>query len=264
MSPLEARLLAAEDIAELVGRYAAGQARLRPDLHITTKGPQDFVSSADQEAERLAREMIAARFPGDPIVGEEAGGTPTDACWVIDPIDGTTNFLSGLPLWAVSIAYVVNGIPVVGALALPMLGKLLGAAEGTGLRRDRRKVPPAPRVGPKLAGIGRNMPWLDDGYRDTERALEDAGYSLVSLGSCATELAFVALGSLEGYVQRKVNIWDIAAGVVLCREAGISVEVIPGPADKVDVAAGTEAFRNACRSAAPQPPAFPAPGVATR
>jgi len=264
MTPFEARLLAAEDIAELVGRYAAGQARLRQGLHVVTKGPQDFVSSADHEAERLAREMIAARFPGETIVGEEAGGTPTDACWIIDPIDGTTNFLSGLPLWAVSIAYVVNGAPVVGALALPMLGVLLAAADGTGLRRDRQEVPPAQRIGPKLAGIGRNMPWLEDGYRDTERMLEEAGYSLVSLGSCATELAFVALGSLEGYIQRKVNIWDIAAGVILCREAGIAVEVSPNPGAKVDIVAGTEAFRNACKSAAPHTPPFSAPSVATR
>ena len=244
--PLEARLRAAEDIAETVGRFAAAQAGRRASLAVSTKGPQDYVSSADQQAERLARQLLAARFPGDAIVGEEAGGDATECYWSIDPIDGTTNFLSGLPLWAVSIAYVERGVPVVGALALPMLGDLLGAARGKGLRRGRQTLAPMARSGPRLAGIGRNLPWLADGYRQTENRLEAAGYSLVSLGSCATELAFVALGSLDGYVQCQVNAWDIAAGVVICREAGIDVDVYPGADGKVSVIAGAKGFRDLC------------------
>ncbi|KKB84451.1 hypothetical protein VW29_10505 [Devosia limi DSM 17137] len=233
-------------MAEAVGRFAADQARRRGSLIVSTKGPQDFVSTADCEAERLARASIAARFPQDAIVGEEAGGQATNAYWIIDPIDGTTNFLSGLPLWAVSIAYVVDGAPVVGALALPMLGELLSAAQGLGMRRNRETMVAAQRQGPKLAGIGRNLPWLADGYRETESRLEAAGYSLVSLGSCATELAFVALGSLDGYVQGQVNTWDIAAGVIICREADIDVDVTPGAGSKVNVIAGTRAFRDFC------------------
>ncbi|WP_417584244.1 inositol monophosphatase family protein [Pelagibacterium sp.] len=238
----EDRLLAAEDIAEQVGRFATGQAKRRTSLTVSAKGPQDFVSTADIDAERMARQLIAERFPNDAILGEEAGGELADSCWIIDPIDGTTNFLSGLPLWSVSIAYVQDGVPVVGALALPMMGDLVAAASGSGVRRNRRPLAPVQRSGPKLAGIGRNLPWLAEGYRDTERLLEAAGYSLVSLGSCATELAFVALGSLEGYVQHQVSIWDIAAGVIVCREAGLLVDVTPGPTAKVNVIAGSADF----------------------
>lgn len=245
------RLVAAEDIAEQVGAFAARQALRRTDLLVSAKGPQDYVSAADRDAEQLARHLIDERFPGDAVVGEEAGGTVGERYWIIDPIDGTTNFLSGLPLWAVSIAYVEAGEPVAGALALPMLGELVGAASGTGLRLNRLALPAGlRRAGPRLAGIGRNLPWLGDGYRDTERRLEDAGYSLVSLGSCATELAFVALGRLDGYVQCHVNNWDIAAGVIACREAGIAVEVSRSAETKLQVVAGTDDFRTACNSGA--------------
>ncbi|MET0258175.1 MAG: inositol monophosphatase family protein, partial [Methylobacterium sp.] len=125
---------AAELVAEAAREALAAFAR-RETIAIDAKRPQDFVSAADREIEALVRRRLAARFPGDAVVGEEEGGEGGNAYWIVDPIDGTSNFLAGSPLWGVSLGYVVDDVPVVGAVAAPVLGELLVAADGLGTLR---------------------------------------------------------------------------------------------------------------------------------
>jgi myo-inositol-1(or 4)-monophosphatase len=97
------------------------------------KGVQDFVSEADTTVENFIRERLAAAFPGEAIVGEEFGGQSEGAYWIIDPIDGTSNFLRGSPLWGISLGFVRNGRPELGIVAMPVMGEIYAAADGTGL-----------------------------------------------------------------------------------------------------------------------------------
>jgi myo-inositol-1(or 4)-monophosphatase len=110
----DARLAVATPLIREAGELAAGYFAGRATLTGETKGPQDFVSIADREVEALIRARLAEAFPGDGFLGEESGGAAGERCWVVDPIDGTNNFLRGIPLWGVSVAYAIAGEPVIG------------------------------------------------------------------------------------------------------------------------------------------------------
>src|SRR5690242_13165782 len=129
---IDARLATATAVIRQAGELAAGYFSRRADLVRETKGPQDFVSIADRAVEEMIRTRLAAAFPTDGFLGGESGGTPGEHCWVVDPIDGTNNFLRGLPLWGVSIAYTIAGEPVIGLIYLPCVGKLYSALRGRG------------------------------------------------------------------------------------------------------------------------------------
>jgi len=131
---LDARLSVAVPLIRDAGEMAAGFFARRGSLTRERKGPQDFVSVADREVEALIRSRLAAAFPADGFLGEESGGGAGERCWVVDPIDGTNNFLHGLPLWGVSIAYAIEGEPVIGLIYLPCIGRLYSAVRGGGAR----------------------------------------------------------------------------------------------------------------------------------
>lgn len=215
---LEARLNLIRDVADKVGAFALTRFHNLSQVAIETKGEANYVSAIDRQAERLARRLIKAQFPGDAIVGEEEMGDAQDDYWLIDPVDGTANFLSGIPFRAVSIAYVRDNDPVLGAVALPALDALLwaridGPLNGTGtISADSGTHPVA-------FGIGRNRVWPIDHRLEVEAVLEAQGLHIVCLGSCAAALAMVASGRLAGYVEHGTNLWDCAAGHILCRAA---------------------------------------------
>src|SRR5215469_13406484 len=129
---IEARLAFTTDLIREAGELAAGYFANRATLTRETKGPQDFVSIADREVESLIRARLAEAFPEDGFFGEESGGGAGERCWVVDPIDGTNNFLRGLPLWGVLIAYAIAGEPVIGLIHLPCVGRLYSAVRGRG------------------------------------------------------------------------------------------------------------------------------------
>lgn len=230
-------------VARRVGSYALHHFRALDEIEVESKGPADFVSAVDRQAETMARGLIRKTLPGAAIFGEEGGGETGDSFWIVDPIDGTANYLSGLPVWAVSIAYIEHGHPVAGAIAMPALNTTLFAATGTGLqvrgalsvRRGSRAV---------SVGVGRNGRWDESERHGLEADFAKAGYGLVCTGSCAASLAFVALGRLAGFVERHVKLWDCAAGVLLCAEAGAIAELRmkEDPTD-VDVLAFTDVGR---------------------
>src|SRR5215471_4683072 len=129
---IEARLTTATHLIREAGDAAAGYFSRSAALTRETKGPQDFVSIADREVEALIRTRLAKAFPEDGFLGEESGGGAGERCWVVDPIDGTNNFLRGLPLWGVSIAYAIAGEPVIGLIHLPCVGRLYSAVRAGG------------------------------------------------------------------------------------------------------------------------------------
>ncbi len=207
------------DITKQLATFSRGWFEQLHDVEIESKGHADYVSSVDRKAETIARAMISELFPEDEILGEEFGGSIEPTCWVVDPVDGTANFLSGLPFWSVSIAYIEDGIPVHGAVALPALDVLIHAGKENPLTVSGSL--PALTSGQAVAfGIGRNLHWSRSHRNELETNLENAGFNIVSLGSCAASLAMVAAGRLAGYVEHNTQIWDCAAGHVLCNSAG--------------------------------------------
>ncbi len=219
----ETLALMVEELGEFTLRWFERLQDIEPEL----KGEADYVSMVDREAETLARNIIGERFPEDRIIGEEHGGGPCDDYWVIDPVDGTVNFLSGLAYWGVSLAYVEAGKPKYGAIALPALGVLLlGGGE-----HPLRVYGPFPKLSqpdPKAFGIGRNPTWSAQDRVALETSLEKEGYHIVSLGSCSAALAMVATGRLAGYIEHDIKIWDCAAGHVLCEASGARSQIKSG------------------------------------
>ncbi|WP_144340178.1 inositol monophosphatase family protein [Sinorhizobium sp. BJ1] len=239
-SELDTRLDLLRNVTGKVGAFALARFRSLPHIAIETKGEADYVSAADREAESLARRLIHAQFPADAIVGEEQLGDAEDDHWLIDPIDGTANFLSGIPFWAVSIAYVRNREPVLGAVALPGLDTLLWASVD-GQLNTQGSLPPLVGTRPLAFGIGRNRTWAIAHRLESEAALEAQGYHVVCLGSCAASLAMVSAGRLAGYLEHGTNLWDCAAGHVLCRAAGVSSAIHRQANGKVTVIASQPA-----------------------
>lgn len=219
-------------IAEAIVREAAALAlRFRADLdhiHVAAKHPQDFVSEADTAVETLIREALARAFPGEDVMGEEMGGEESESYWVIDPIDGTSNFLRGSPLWGISLAHVEAGRPDIGVIAHPAFDDLLSAADGAGLFLNGTPALPRPDHGVRAVSLG-------DASRDEEQVggdyirLRRAGYIVESFRCSTIGLSFAARGILDGHIQRVTTMWDAAGGAVLCREAGLSVTLDRNP-----------------------------------
>lgn len=203
---------------------------------IIAKGCADFVSEVDMDAEREIRRVLNNAFPEDAIVGEEFGGSQEKNFWSIDPLDGTSNFLSGLPLWGVSIAWVEQQGPVLGAVVMPALGVALFGGIDSGLHsigsHGRTNA-----AEPVMVGVGRNRRWSMDDRISYEQKIEQTNFTVVSLGSCSVSLAYVAMGRLAGYIEHHVNMWDCAAGHALCLAAGMYSTIVPLADGRVAVAA---------------------------
>ncbi|KAB2787291.1 hypothetical protein F9K96_19280 [Brucella anthropi] len=233
---LETRLTLLRDVTAKVGDFALSRFHGLEQIAVETKGEADYVSAVDRDAESLARQLIHAQFPADAIVGEEQHGEARDNHWLIDPVDGTANFLSGIPLWAVSIAYIHDNEPVLGAIALPAMDALFWASS-KGPLHSTGSVRPLTNTAPLAFGIGRNRVWPFVDRLELEANLEARGFHIVSLGSCAAALAMVAAGRLAGYVEHGTNLWDCAAGHVLCGASNVPSTIRPDANGKVAVVA---------------------------
>lgn len=221
------RLTTLEILVARVAERALELFRDRHSLVLQHKGPLDFVSAADREVERLLREALAEQFPGEAVMGEELGGELQGSCWVIDPIDGTSNFLRGLPLWGLSVGYMVEGEAVLGVVNMPVLQESVSAAKGLGLRLNGVAVERQQdfsAVKSVCTGIGCGRQPLTT---KVSRELEKIGYECLTYRSAAVALAFTALGRVDGYVESGIWVWDFAAGLCLCAEGGVPVEQIP-------------------------------------
>jgi myo-inositol-1(or 4)-monophosphatase len=194
-------------------------------LEVAAKGAQDWVTNVDAEVEHLLRAGLAAAYPGEPVLGEEEGGQPgrrEDGTWVIDPIDGTTCFLLGIPQWCVVLAYARGGEPLVGVVYDPMADELYAAAKGLGARLNGRAIRVAAATGPQdgLIAIGAwHSARPEHSAALIARLVRDGGM-FTRIGSCALALGYVACGRLLAAYEPTVCVWDDLAGMLLVREAG--------------------------------------------
>jgi myo-inositol-1(or 4)-monophosphatase len=216
-----------QQVGELVVRMriaGAGQVE-------TKSSTTDVVTAADTAAERLARRLLAQWRPGELVLGEEEGGLDpaTGAlCWVVDPIDGTVNYLYGLPWYAVSVAVQRDGESLAGAVGQPAAGRLWSAARGCGADCDGAAVRVSGATQLELSLIGTGF-----SYRPERRARQAAMVAgmlprirdLRRAGSAALDLCSVASGWLDGFAEHGLHRWDWAAGALIAVEAGAVVRL---------------------------------------
>jgi myo-inositol-1(or 4)-monophosphatase len=235
------------EVARRVVDEAAAEAlalfRRRGELIVDAKGPQDFVSTADRQIELMVRERLAELCPGETVVGEEEGGEIASRYWIVDPIDGTSNFLAGSPLWGVSLGFVVDDRPVAGAIRAPVLGEGLAAGEGVGVLLNgepfQRPVPPADL---QLMSMGESLGEDLEASLVIQRRLRERRWIAESFHSTSIGLLFSALGRIEGHIQPVTTMWDIAGGAAVCREAGLRVEIERHADGAYAIRAGTPAL----------------------
>ncbi|WP_338563985.1 inositol monophosphatase [Erwinia sp. E_sp_B04_7] len=220
-----ARLALAEEVARAGGEAALAWFHKRDSLVIETKyDAQDVVSIADREVEQLISERIAAMFPHDGFLGEESGlqkGT-SDYTWVVDPIDGTSPFLNGMPSWCVSVAVLRGDVPVIGVIFAPCYQECYIAAlgEGATLNGRRLQVDPTRTLQNHVTGFGANSYVSPEKVGEILASLLTAGGNFIRIGSGALMLAWVAAGRVVGYYEPYMHAWDCLAGYCLVKEAG--------------------------------------------
>jgi len=189
------------------------------------KAPGDWVSAVDTNSERVVRAELLGGAPGIPVHGEEEGGERAAVGWLVDPLDGTANFLHAFPLVGVSIALVADGEPVVAVVHAPMLGKTYWATAGGGAWRDDGTPIRVSTRAVEEAICATGFPFrakrerLDEYFPVFERALRTFE-DLRRAGSASLDLAWTSSGVFDGYFEQALAPWDVAAGALLVREAG--------------------------------------------
>ena len=239
---LEHRLLIACAVAREAGRLAHDYFIKRDQLDVEHKGVQDLVSIADREVEELIRTRLGVAFPDDAMLGEEGGGDGLPGAeaaddllgdedeeqkaaaglWIIDPIDGTANFLRGMPYWSVALAYLVDGRTTIGVTYDPVHDDLFWARRGAGAYRNERPMRVTDCDDAKQAIIGSTFTFkmqIEDYSALVDKILR-AGADHRRMGSTALMMCHVADGRLDGCATMYCNSWDIIGGLLLVEEAG--------------------------------------------
>ena len=224
------------------------------NLQVSVKGPGDFVSAADRKAEKILFDELAKARPGYGFVMEESGvieGTDKSHCWYIDPLDGTANFLHGLPIFAISVGLAREGQIVAGLVYNPLSESLYVAEKGQGAYLNNRRLRVAARRDLGEALIGCAIPHLGKQgharFRAELTAVMARAANLRRLGSAALDLCFVASGAYDGFWERDLKPWDLAAGIMIVKEAGGFITDAEGGADilaKGSVCAGNETIHS--------------------
>ena len=229
-NPLAERYDFACSLARRVGQEALiyWQDRGINGLGIEAKGLQDFVTKADKQAEDTIRSELLQKFPMDGFIGEESGGqSGSSGYWVVDPIDGTANYLRGLRHWGVSIAFVYQGQTVLGIIHDTPTDRVYHARLEHGAWRDQQEISVSNTTDPHSAmgilGASRRVPL--DHYLTRIRALHDAGIEHRKIGSAAIGIVRVAEGVSDFYYEAHLNSWDALAAVLIAKEAGASINV---------------------------------------
>lgn len=229
-SGLADRLELAISLARQVGRQAAAfrSKASAAALQIQLKGAQDFVTIADKQAEFTIRSTLAAAFPGDSFVGEESGGQLDQGpCWVVDPIDGTTNFLRGFDHWGVSLALVSEGVISLGVIYDASCDKVFYAQSGRGAFADGTAIHASSNADPSraMAMLGHSRRTGIGPYLATIEALHAQGIDYRRMGAAAIGLLRVADGTAELYFERHLNSWDMLAAALIAQQAGAIVRL---------------------------------------
>ena len=220
-------------LAHKAGNLGMEYFRRLDTLTVMSKGHQDLVSEADRDVETLVRKEIAAAFPDDGIVGEEYGtveGT-SGYTWIIDPIDGTANFVSGIPQWCVILACVRGDETVIGVIREPNTGETFRAALGRGAYVNDRKIAASSSTSVAVGstGVGFNGRTAATDVVNAVGALISKGGIFFRNASGGLMLAYAASGRLIGYIEPHMNSWDCLAGMLIAAEAGNRMEAVNIP-----------------------------------
>lgn len=217
---------------------AAGNVLLRyydrvDTLTVNPKGKNDFVSEVDRASEQAIIQVLRKAYPDHAILAEESGSHQgNDYQWVIDPLDGTTNYLHGFPQFCVSIAMKHRGVLEQGVIYDPLREELFTASRGAGARLNDRRLRVSQRKGLEGALLGTGFPYRDqhhlDAYLGMFKALIKDTAGIRRPGSAALDFAYVAAGRLDGFWELGLAEWDFAAGALLVREAGGTVSDLSG------------------------------------
>jgi len=246
-SPTALRVIAAEAARAagdlLLERFVAGGER----AVASKSSPTDVVSEADYAAERAIRDLLAARRPGDAILGEEGGETQAGEGlrWIVDPLDGTVNFLFGVPQWCVSVAVYDDDGGLAGVVYDPLRDEIFCAERDGAVTLNG-----SPIRGSQCAELGEALVATGFGYEANVRTVQAAAVARLlpqvrdvrRMGSAALDLAWTAAGRYDAFYERGVQTWDVAAGTLLCASAGLEVRRLeaadPAPAGWVVAPAG--------------------------
>ncbi|HVL71880.1 MAG TPA: inositol monophosphatase family protein [Beijerinckiaceae bacterium] len=220
------------------------------NLQVSRKGPGNFVSAADHRAEQILLESLQKARPGYGFTMEESGiheGSDKTHVWHVDPLDGTTNFLHGVPHFSISVGLEREGQIVAGIVYDPIKDEVFAAEKGKGAFLNNRRMRVAARRDMADALVYCGLPHIGRGdhglfLREISAVMAVCG-GLRRMGSAALDLAYVACGRADGYWERELNSWDVAAGMLLVREAGGFVSAVDGADDvlaKGSVVAGNE------------------------
>ena len=198
------------------------------NLQVSAKGPGDFVSSADKRTEKIIIEELHRAHPEYGIISEESGlinTSNTEKRWIIDPIDGTMNFLNGISQFAISIAYEESNEIICGVIFNPILNEMFIAEKGNGsyLNNQRIRVSARSKLqdcmifsgGPRYKSENKDLV-----FNEYKKVSSNVKLPIRKLGSAALNMAYVAAGRCDGYWERDLNYWDIAAGIIIIKEAG--------------------------------------------
>ncbi|AZO52548.1 inositol monophosphatase [Mesorhizobium sp. M00.F.Ca.ET.151.01.1.1] len=225
------------------------------NLQVSMKGPGDYVSQADRKAEDIVFAELSKARPGYGFLMEERGAVAGDDSqhrWIVDPLDGTTNFLHGIPLFAVSIALERQGQIVAGVIYNPAMDELYTTERGGGAFMNDRRLRVAGRTKLVDTVIGCGVPHLGRGHHgnflvELRNVMAEVS-GVRRMGSASLDLAYVAAGRMDGFWEVGLSAWDIAAGLLLIREAGGFASDMDGGQDMLDtgtVVAGNEIIQRA-------------------
>ncbi len=251
--PASALMTIMTNAARKAGRSLARDFGEVEHLQVSVKGPGNFVSAADHRAETILYEELTRARQGYSILMEERGlieGSDRTHTWIVDPLDGTTNFLHGIPLFAISIALQREGELVAGLIYNPATGDIYTAERGKGaFLNDTRRLRVAGRSSLDMAVVAtgiphRGKPGHERHLSELSRVMRDAA-GIRRMGAASIDLAWVAQGRFDGYWERDIQAWDMAAGIVIVREAGGLVSAPDGRQTMLDqgaIVCGNEAI----------------------
>jgi myo-inositol-1(or 4)-monophosphatase len=208
------------------------------NLQVSLKGPANFVTLADKRAEEMLHDDLVKARPGYGFIGEEGGireGQDKSHTWIVDPLDGTTNFLHGIPQFAISIGLQREGTVIAGLIYNPANDELYIAERGKGAFLNDQRLRVAGRRNLADCVIACGLPHIGRGDHNLSRLemmeIQNRVAGLRRFGAASLDMAFVAAGRLDGYWERKLSPWDMAAGAIIVREAGGIVTCVDGESD---------------------------------
>lgn len=236
------RLQQITNIATEVVGIARAHFNSRRALTVSHKSADQAVTEADREVETAIRTAMANDFPGEAIVGEEFGGEGGDNFWTIDPIDGTANFLNGLPFWGIAIGHMSDGIPDLGVIILPELNVTV-AGEHDLLFLNGSSFVHTPSPTPTLSLGQAKTETLTESLA-LHQSYRNAGISVYHWRCSAVSLAWTALGQISGHLHNGTTLWDAVPGVALCRAAGLDARMGTGPSGMLWVKVGEPSIHN--------------------